>query len=367
MGRFEEFIVLFALAAQFYTSTVRSQKTSEATVPLSSRLVGFYVTDDTIETLYCPATAKFVSDVTVEGLTRTYAYCDNNPEWWAAGTSCEGNSAHYNGWKSTGTDMDGVQNCTGGPCITVTLYEYYKGGTGSRPQYMISCQDSLGIDNDAIETVFLEQPPTTSTTAADTSTSLARSRPSEPTATDDPKDEENKGETNSGTNAGVIAGAVVGSVVAFCLIAGGIALAFRLGRRSQRDAEQPTAPKTFMETLRSLPRPTITKPSITWTNPQPNAPPPMIQPIAVENKAELKGDEPAAQQAASPGPQFQARPSIQGNSATNREAQPSARPVLTVTAGAQLPTGPGSQELPGTDVHPQSYEMDATSYRSPGN
>ncbi|KAM5347315.1 hypothetical protein ACJ41O_010320 [Fusarium nematophilum] len=376
-----EWPIVYALfALQIWSPKVAGQD--------SDQRIGYYASGDTTTAFYCPQSAKFYAGEFSDDWG-TYAHCDyftTQPGRVQVGTACyDDYSVIYSDQTITGgattalarTIDDGLYTCT-----TVLLYNWYDDGYGSDLRSLIDCENWIGITT-SVDSLFIESPtdvPTTPTsttdteitsdpiTTEDTSTTATgggdakapdtTSSSPEPTETRDPGD--------GGPDAGVIAGAVVGSIAGVTLIIGGIILGFRMGRKASPQDDAEDRPKSFRDTLRSLPRPTVT-----WTGPEPkdapvNSPQPIFQPTVVAEEpgteAKLCTEQSASQVSRSDVvTPIQVSPMSPGPSAWAVHA-PGAR---AENPGVELPADPGSQGWARTESHPLPYEIDSTAAHKP--
>ncbi|KAM5368014.1 hypothetical protein ACJZ2D_009728 [Fusarium nematophilum] len=234
--------------------------------------VGGPTEDGWSETLACPGFASFRTGSTFSDEEGTHAHCDQfttTSGKHRVGTGCDGTMALFTQWVDGGSSYSSSKDCNS-DCVSVEVYQFHNGGDPLGLQWLISCDDSIGVTG-GVRTFFMEHPTewttesdTSSTETSSTETSLTetsstepssteseswatgtedpsptgtetspsvtvRPRPSGPTETVNPTDEED--DDSGGPNAGVIAGAVVGSVAGLALIVGGLLLAYRAGRR----------------------------------------------------------------------------------------------------------------------------------------
>ncbi|PNP83697.1 hypothetical protein FNYG_02964 [Fusarium nygamai] len=178
-------------------------------------------------------------------------------------------------------------------------------------------------------------------------------------------------DNSDGPSAGVIAGAVVGSIAGLALIVCSLILAFRMGRRSRNDAEDPH--RSFRDLFKSLPRPTIA-----WTRPEPKPSASVIQPtfvrdeglgLADTNRPSLATTIPSEMESRSPAPppayirKEEETMESPASPSTNQAGNPVPSPELRLPAtngglAVELPTGLDSQGWAVTRAQQDPYEMD---------
>ncbi|WAO96179.1 Hypothetical protein NCS54_01384300 [Fusarium falciforme] len=110
-------------------------------------LIGYFIEDGEIGEYRCQNTDLWLGDTSVPGRRSTYAHCsgrsaipgDSPP----IGTTCSGNTVFWANMDGRTLAGSSSRYCGKYSCITVTVYDSYDDGSGSRPQYWIDCEENL--------------------------------------------------------------------------------------------------------------------------------------------------------------------------------------------------------------------------------
>ncbi|KAH7328509.1 hypothetical protein B0I35DRAFT_403865 [Stachybotrys elegans] len=217
------------------------------TGPAVGDFIGYGVEDGTAVTgIYCPTRGNDLIQTDIGDLSSVLR-CDQFDIYTGEiGVGCLGStewiytsSSAPTASESIGEWVRNTRDCSLWNCVTVSVFDSLD--STNEPRLLIGCEDSIGLTDTRIASLYVEAP----TTVSSGMTRETGSSPTRQTSSGGPQETGNgangdvdNGDSDSGPSAGVIAGAVVGGVAGLALIAGLVYLAYSMGKKRRAAAAE---------------------------------------------------------------------------------------------------------------------------------